>query len=141
MLLRVLGYLEVLAVLAAEIASHRGNRKGSRGRKKMKQGLLLYRVYIHRDHFPVHEAVQDPVDIFPDITDAPLPLLNMAMVGAEKTPHLFLPDLLVKHRFLHNSIIAPPFRINICVAGMSQTFLKTDTWGLVTIRLVRTIHV
>jgi hypothetical protein len=50
----------------------------------------------------------------------------MAAVGAEKTPHLFLPKLFIEHRFFHNFIIASSSLLS-SPKDQAIVFFKTDT--------------
>lgn len=102
----ILGDLEVLAVFAVEIATHRGNGIGKGAGQQMKEGFLFDGVDVLTDQAAVVEAVEDAAPIFPDLADAPAPFPDQAMVAAEQAADMSraVSGLGVKERFVHGHL-------------------------------------
>jgi hypothetical protein len=72
----------------------------------MEEGFFLDRVNMHGNYLAVDETVKRTVNIFADITDAPLPVLYLAVMRAQKTPDFLLIELFIKHCLFHDLIIS-----------------------------------
>jgi len=79
-----LGYLPVLAELAAQRTPCRGQRVGRRAGKEVVEGLLLDRVDMDADRPAVDEALQFAADVHPGAAAAAFARLDDATLSAEK---------------------------------------------------------
>src|SRR2546428_6529409 len=77
-----LAYVEVLAVRAEPVTSRRGYGEYLRARHVMSNGLLLYRINVSGNHFPIDQEVEFAANILPDPTQSNLPLRNVAVASA-----------------------------------------------------------
>ena len=79
----------ILTVGAAEVAANRGNGIGKGPRQHMEEWFLFDGIDILADQSAIHEAVKNPVPIFPYLAYAPLPFINMTIVRTEKAFDFF----------------------------------------------------
>jgi len=66
MIMGVLGYLGILAMAAAEIATNSGDGVGTTARQEMKEWLFLNRVRVFRNQTTIDHAVKATTPVFPD---------------------------------------------------------------------------
>src|SRR5438445_12823912 len=77
-----LAYVEVLAVRAEPVTSRRGYGEYLRARHVMSNGLLLYRVNVSGNHFPIDQGVEFATNILSDGTQTILSLRTGAVTSA-----------------------------------------------------------
>jgi hypothetical protein len=68
----------------------------------MEKRLFFNRIHVSSHNLSVNEGLQNSISVFPDSTNASLARGYRTVLTAEMAFDLAVPDLVVKHRFLHS---------------------------------------
>jgi len=100
---RILGYVVVLAVAAAEVASYGRYGIGEGARQKVEERFLFNRVDILTYQSSINKAIQGAVPVLSYPADPSLLILYFTMMTAEQTLDFVVAfrQLLIECRFMH----------------------------------------
>jgi hypothetical protein len=83
--MRILGYLEILAMLAVEIATHCGYGVRAGAGQEMKKGFFFNGIIIAGNQPAVNQGVELAILVFPDPADPSFPRLDLATMITKGT--------------------------------------------------------
>ena len=101
---------KILAVETSEIAAHGCNRVGTASGLELKEWFFFYRVYMLGNYLAIDKGIQRATFVFPDTTNTPFAVSNLAVMGAEKAIDIILFGFIIETGF-HFSICDLRFAI------------------------------